>query len=169
MPAQQINQAKRELKRAYKVRQDEIADAIKGLQEEAQQINEELASLEGKSPESAAPSGPGKKARRKGRKAGGKAKAAKGSAGKSKAAAPSAATSTTSESGAGTAPKKRRKRRGGTRAEQVLRLVKRQPGLIGTEIAAELKMKPNYLYRVLDELKAEGKVHKGEGGKYTAA
>src|SRR4051794_3828412 len=53
------------------------------------------------------------------------------------------------------APKKsprRRKRRGGTRADQAVNLIKQNPGITASEIAKSMKIKPNYLYRVLSDL-----------------
>jgi len=64
----------------------------------------------------------------------------------------------------GDAPRKRR-RRGGTRSDQALTLVVKQPGITGSQIAAKLKSDPNYVYRVMGGLVAEGKVKK-EGRGY---
>ncbi|HEX5375711.1 MAG TPA: winged helix-turn-helix transcriptional regulator [Solirubrobacterales bacterium] len=61
-------------------------------------------------------------------------------------------------SAAGT-PRKRR-RRGGTRADQAVALVEKNPGISASEIAKQMKIKPNYLYRVLGELEKEGRVTK---------
>jgi DNA invertase Pin-like site-specific DNA recombinase len=63
------------------------------------------------------------------------------------------------------APTRRRRRRGGTRAEQAVRLIADNPGISASEIARQLGIKPNYMYRVLNELQAEGKVRK-EGRAY---
>jgi DNA invertase Pin-like site-specific DNA recombinase len=58
----------------------------------------------------------------------------------------------------------RRKRRGGTRSDQAVKLVKANPGITASEIAKRLKIKPNYLYRVMGELEKEGQVaKKGRG------
>jgi len=73
---------------------------------------------------------------------------------------PKAATST--------GPRKRRKRRGGTRADQAVALVEKSPGISASEIAKQLKIKPNYLYRVLGELEKEGRVKK-KGREYHPA
>lgn len=70
-----------------------------------------------------------------------------------------------STSGSG---KKRRRRRGGTRAEQAVKLITKKPGMGASEIARELGIKPNYMYRVLTELQSEGKVKK-EGRAYHPA
>jgi sugar-specific transcriptional regulator TrmB len=67
----------------------------------------------------------------------------------------------------GTSPK-RRKRRGGSRADQAVALITKKPGISAAEIAKELKIKPNYLYRVLGDLEKEGRVKK-EGRKYHPA
>ena len=59
---------------------------------------------------------------------------------------------------------RRRKRRGGTRSAQAVKLVKSNPGITASEIAKRLKIKPNYLYRVMGELEKEGEVtKKGRG------
>jgi DNA invertase Pin-like site-specific DNA recombinase len=62
----------------------------------------------------------------------------------------------------------RRRRRGGTRADQAVKLIKDNPGISASEIAKRMKIKPNYLYRVLGDLQKEGRVKKS-GRKYTAA
>lgn len=69
---------------------------------------------------------------------------------------------------AGTAPKKRRRRRGGTRADQAVSLVEKNPGISASDIATQMKIKPNYLYRVLGELEKEGRVTK-KGREYHPA
>jgi sugar-specific transcriptional regulator TrmB len=68
----------------------------------------------------------------------------------------------------GTAPRKRRRRRGGTRADQAVALVEKNPGISASEIAKSMKIKPNYLYRVLGELEKEGRVKK-QGRQYRPA
>jgi sugar-specific transcriptional regulator TrmB len=62
---------------------------------------------------------------------------------------------------------RRRRRRGGTRADQAVKIVEANPGISASEIAKEMKIKPNYLYRVLGDLQKEGRVRKS-GRKYTA-
>jgi predicted Rossmann fold nucleotide-binding protein DprA/Smf involved in DNA uptake len=66
------------------------------------------------------------------------------------------------------AGRRRRRRRGGTRADQAVKLVAANPGISAAEIAKQMKIKPNYLYRVLAELEKEGKVRK-DGRSYHAA
>ena len=75
-----------------------------------------------------------------------------------------------SPSGRGTARPsgKRRRRRGGTRADQAVKLIGENPGISASEIAKQMHIKPNYLYRVLAELEAEGRVRK-DGRSYSAA
>lgn len=77
-----------------------------------------------------------------------------------------------SRSGSGSsssgAPRRRRRRRGGTRADQALKLVADNPDITASEIARQMSIKPNYLYRVLGDLEKEGKVTKA-GRKYRAA
>lgn len=60
---------------------------------------------------------------------------------------------------------RRRRRRKGTRADQAVALVEQNPGISASEIAKTMKIKPNYLYRVLGDLEKEGRVKK-EGRKY---
>jgi hypothetical protein len=59
----------------------------------------------------------------------------------------------------------RRGRRGGnTRSNQALALVQEQPGITIPEMAKAMSIQPNYLYRVLPKLAAEGKIRKdGQG------
>jgi sugar-specific transcriptional regulator TrmB len=59
----------------------------------------------------------------------------------------------------------RRRRRKGTRADQAVALVAKTPGITASQIAKTMKIKPNYLYRVLGDLEKEGRVKK-EGRKY---
>lgn len=63
------------------------------------------------------------------------------------------------------APRRRRRRRGGTRADQAVALVEQNPGISASEIAKSMKIKPNYLYRVLGEMEKEGRVTK-KGREY---
>lgn len=66
------------------------------------------------------------------------------------------------------APKKRRRRRKGTRADQAVKLVEGSPGISASDIAQQMKIKPNYLYRVLGDLEKEGRVAK-KGRQYFPA
>lgn len=61
--------------------------------------------------------------------------------------------------------RKRRKRRGGNRADQAVKLIEKSPGIGASEIAKQLKIKPNYIYRVLGDLEKEKRVQK-KGRKY---
>lgn len=67
-----------------------------------------------------------------------------------------------------TATPRRRRRRGGTRADQAVALVEQNPGISASEIAKQMKIKPNYLYRVLGEMEKEGRVTK-KGREYHPA
>ena len=71
------------------------------------------------------------------------------------------------KSSGSTGGKRRRRRRGGTRAEHALRAVKANPGITASQIAEKLKIKPNYVYRVMADLTEDGKVTK-DGRGYTA-
>jgi hypothetical protein len=67
------------------------------------------------------------------------------------------------------APRRSRRSRGkGTRADQALALIQKSPGISASEIGKQLKIKPNYLYRVLGELAKEERVKK-DGRKYLPA
>ncbi len=61
--------------------------------------------------------------------------------------------------------RRRRKRRGGTRADQAVKLIEQQPGISASAVAKSMKIKPNYLYRVLGDLEKEGRVKK-DGRQY---
>jgi hypothetical protein len=60
---------------------------------------------------------------------------------------------------------RRRKRRGGTRADQAVSLIESQPSIGASDIAKTLKVKPNYIYRVLGDLEKAGRVQK-QGRQY---
>jgi DNA invertase Pin-like site-specific DNA recombinase len=62
-------------------------------------------------------------------------------------------------------PRRRSRRKGGTRADQAVKLVEGSPGISASEIAKTMKIKPNYLYRVLGDLEKEGRVKK-KGRQY---
>jgi sugar-specific transcriptional regulator TrmB len=80
-----------------------------------------------------------------------------------------ASTSTTTRAPKATrSPKKRRRRRGGTRADQAVDLITSQPGISASDVAKTMKIKPNYLYRVLGDLEKEGRVKK-DGRQYYPA
>jgi hypothetical protein len=62
-----------------------------------------------------------------------------------------------------------RGRRGGnTRSNQALELVRNQPGITIPQIAEALKIEPNYLYRVMPKLVAEGLVSRDGLGYHPA-
>jgi predicted Rossmann fold nucleotide-binding protein DprA/Smf involved in DNA uptake len=121
---------------------DALERSVRELREQLSQAEEALEKLGGK----ATRRGPG----RPGRRGPGRPKGStnKGSAG----------TTTT-------APRKRRKRRGGTRADQAVKLIEDQPGISASDVAKTMKIKPNYLYRVLGDLEKEGRVKK-DGRQY---
>lgn len=65
--------------------------------------------------------------------------------------------------------RRRRRRSGGTRADQTLEAVRQNPGITVAELAPKLGIAhKNYLYRVLNGLQAEGAVQK-QGRGYVAA
>jgi hypothetical protein len=63
---------------------------------------------------------------------------------------------------------RRRRRRGGTRADQAVKIIDDNPGITASDIAKQMRIKPNYLYRVLGDLQKDGRVKKS-GRSYTAA
>jgi len=67
-----------------------------------------------------------------------------------------------------TGGQRRRRRRGGTRADQAVKIIKANPGITASEVAKQMKIQPNYLYRVLADLQKDGQVKKS-GRKYSAA
>jgi transposase-like protein len=68
----------------------------------------------------------------------------------------------------GSGTTRRRRRRGGTRADEAVKLVTANPGITASGIAKQMKIKPNYLYRVLGDLQKEGRVKK-RGREYFPA
>jgi ribosomal protein S25 len=63
-----------------------------------------------------------------------------------------------------TARRRGRARGTGARAQEALALVHKQPGITIAELAKRMKIKPNYLYRVLPHLEKDGKLHKRDKG-----
>ncbi len=61
-------------------------------------------------------------------------------------------------------PRKRRRRRN-TRSDQAVNLISANPGITASDMAKQMKIKPNYLYRVLGDLQKEKRVRK-DGRKY---
>src|SRR6202000_2717616 len=92
---------------------------------------------------------------------------AKRSPGRPRGSASKASTKDSSGAFPG-APKKRRRRRGGPRADQAVDLITSQPGISASDVAKTMKIKPNYLYRVLGDLEKEGRVKK-DGRQYYPA
>lgn len=80
----------------------------------------------------------------------------------------SASKSSTATTTAAAPRRRRRKRRGGTRADQAVKLIEGQPGISASDVAKAMKIKPNYLYRVLGDLEKEGRVKK-KGRQYYPA
>jgi sugar-specific transcriptional regulator TrmB len=89
--------------------------------------------------------------------------------GKARRRGPGRPPGSSNKSSAGsTKTRRRRKRRGGTRADQAVKLIEGKPGISASEVAKTMKIKPNYLYRVLGDLEKEGRVKK-DGRKYYPA
>jgi sugar-specific transcriptional regulator TrmB len=120
------------------VARDALERTIRELEDQIKQAEQALAALGGK----ATRRGPGRP---------------RGSANKKAAKASKAG-----------APRRRRKRRGGTRADQAVKLIEQNPGISASDVAKQMKIKPNYLYRVLGDLEKEGRVKKS-GRSYSAA
>jgi len=72
-------------------------------------------------------------------------------------------------SGAGSGgTRRRRRRRGGTRGDEALALIRQNPGVTVSELAQMMNISPpNYLYRVMANLQADGAVTK-QGKGYVA-
>ncbi len=78
--------------------------------------------------------------------------------------------SSSSQRGARRRAGRPRGRRGGnTRANQALQLVQSQPGITIPRIAEELKIEPNYLYRVMPKLVKDGQVKREGTGWHPAS
>jgi hypothetical protein len=69
----------------------------------------------------------------------------------------------------GRRPGRPRGRRGGnTRASQALELVRSQPGITIPDLAAAMKIQPNYLYRVMPSLEKDGSIKRNGPGWFPA-
>jgi CRP-like cAMP-binding protein len=68
--------------------------------------------------------------------------------------------------GSGGGGRKRRRRRGGTRAEQAVKVIQENPGITPSQIAERLGIKPNYMYRVMNELQRDKLVRKKGRGYF---
>jgi predicted Rossmann fold nucleotide-binding protein DprA/Smf involved in DNA uptake len=123
---------------------DALERSVRELRDQLSQAEEALEKLGGK----ATRRGPGRPGR-PGRRGPGRPKG----------------TANKASGGGTTAPRKRRKRRGGTRADQAVKLIEDQPGISASDVAKTMKIKPNYLYRVLGDLEKEGRVKK-DGRQY---
>jgi hypothetical protein len=95
-------------------------------------------------------------------------KAARRAPGRPRGSKSSSSTSGATSTSAAGRPRKRRKRRGGTRADQAVSLIEGAPGISASDVAKQMKIKPNYLYRVLGDLEKEGRVKK-DGRQYYPA
>ncbi len=65
-----------------------------------------------------------------------------------------------------TAPRRGRPRGTGTRAQEAIEAVTKEPGLTAGEIAERMGINQNYLYRVLPALEQDGKLEKRGRGWY---
>jgi len=119
-----------------------LDDAREMLSKRLEELNEERARLE----RALAALGAKATKRRPGRPRGSKAKA-------------------TTKSKPGTKGARPRRRRGGGRADQAVALIEKSPGISASDVAKKMKIKPNYLYRVLGDLEKDGRVKK-DGRQY---
>ena len=72
-------------------------------------------------------------------------------------------------SSAGTSAPRRRRRRGGSRADQAVKIITENPGIGVADLGKKMHLKhPNYLYRVLPDLEKEGRVKKQGKGYHPA-
>lgn len=67
----------------------------------------------------------------------------------------------------GSGGRKRRRRKGGTRAEQAVKLITENPGITPSQIAERLGIKPNYVYRVMNDLQKDKLVRKKGRGYFS--
>jgi hypothetical protein len=82
---------------------------------------------------------------------------------------PGSRSTATRRASGGNGRRRRRGRRGGNRADQVLKVIRENPGITVSEIGDKLGMKQkNYLYRVVGNLQSGGAVKK-QGRGFTAA
>ena len=79
------------------------------------------------------------------------------------------ATATSSRRQARRPGRPRGRRAGNTRSNQALELVRSRPGITIPQIAEELKIEPNYLYRVMPKLVSDGQVKRDGQGWHPAA
>jgi predicted HTH transcriptional regulator len=63
---------------------------------------------------------------------------------------------------------RKRGRKRSTRADQAVKILKENPGITASEVAKQMHIQPNYVYRVMGELQKQGKVKK-KGKGYQAA
>jgi sugar-specific transcriptional regulator TrmB len=68
----------------------------------------------------------------------------------------------------GSTTRRRRRRRSGTRADEAVKIISENPGITASEIAKQMKIKPNYVYRVMGELRKDRRVRKRGRGYVTA-
>ena len=67
-----------------------------------------------------------------------------------------------------TATRRGRPQGSGVRAQEALKLVQKHPGITIAEMAKKMKIKANYLYRVLPQLEKAGHIAKKDKGYHKA-
>ena len=88
--------------------------------------------------------------------------------GRPRGSRPAAARTRTTRATATPARRPRARRGGNTRANQALELVRKRPGITIPQIAAAMKIQPNYLYRVMPRLQSDGQVKRDGQGWHLA-
>jgi hypothetical protein len=67
-------------------------------------------------------------------------------------------------SGRKTSARRPTRRRSGTRRDQALELIRKNPGIGVADIAKRMGIRQNYLYRVTQELQKDRKIRRKDGG-----
>jgi hypothetical protein len=133
---------------------DYLSTARKAIEDQISSLQDEVKRLE-KHAKDLLPDGAGGRGRRTGARRGA-------------AARRSTAARKTTTARKTTGARRGRPRGSGTRANQALAIVKRRPGASIPEIAKEMGIKQNYLYRVMPTLQKEKKVRKRGKGWHPA-
>ena len=81
---------------------------------------------------------------------------------------PRGSTNRRTRTSGATGRRRGRPRGSGTRALQAEKLVRENPGISIGDLAKQMRIKPNYLYRVMPQLQKDGKVRKRGSGWHAA-
>lgn len=140
-----------------------VDNTVKEIDERLRELNDEVAKL---TAARAALVGNGGVSSRPSRRGPGRPRGRRSAASAATTAASTAAAPRAARSGPG---RPRGRRGGNTRSTQALELVRQRPGITIPELAKEMKIEPNYLYRVLPKLVTEGQVKREGKGWHPAA